>query len=152
MQVLAVGLAALCIPGTTTGLVSTLLSFAPPSHHHKLPAGSFLNAGNKDGAASGFQVDALLRLKDVRSTRARCVCAVGLFEVDDSKERLIAVSCFSACPDWKLPAARVVVQEPHAAALCGPRSGTPASRRRLSGCGAAQRGSGRSDGPGSCRC
>lgn len=37
-----------------------------------LPAGSFLNAGNKDGAASGFQVDALLRLKDVRSTRARC--------------------------------------------------------------------------------
>ena len=49
-------------------------------HHHKLPTGSFLNAGNKDGAASGFQVDALLRLKDVRSTRARCVGRAALYK------------------------------------------------------------------------
>jgi hypothetical protein len=34
-------------------------------------AGNFLNAGNRDGAAAGFQIDALLKLKDVRSTRAR---------------------------------------------------------------------------------
>ena len=40
-----------------------------------LTAGNFLNAGNRDGAAAGFQIDALLKLKDVRSTRARSAAA-----------------------------------------------------------------------------
>lgn len=36
-----------------------------------LAIGNFLNAGNRNGSAVGFQVDSLLKLKDVRSTRAR---------------------------------------------------------------------------------
>jgi hypothetical protein len=36
-----------------------------------LMVGSFLNAGNKNGTAVGFQIDALLKLKDVKSTRSR---------------------------------------------------------------------------------
>ncbi|KAI3430710.1 hypothetical protein D9Q98_005298 [Chlorella vulgaris] len=36
-----------------------------------LLAANFLNAGNPSGTAAGFQLDALPRLKDVRSTRAR---------------------------------------------------------------------------------
>lgn len=39
-----------------------------------LLVGNFLNAGNaRTGDALGFQIDALLKLKDVRSTRARWV-------------------------------------------------------------------------------
>ncbi len=36
-----------------------------------LMVGNFLNAGNKNGAAAGFQIDALLKLRDVKSTRSR---------------------------------------------------------------------------------
>lgn len=38
-----------------------------------LLVGNFLNAGNRNGAAAGFQIDALLKLKDVKSTRSRCI-------------------------------------------------------------------------------
>ena len=34
-------------------------------------AGNFLNAGNRNLAATGFQIETLVKLKDVRSTRAR---------------------------------------------------------------------------------
>ncbi len=37
-----------------------------------LAAGNFLNAGSRAGDAAGFQVGALLKLRGVRSTRARC--------------------------------------------------------------------------------
>ena len=36
-----------------------------------LAVGNFLNAGNSNGCAAGFQVDSLLKLKDVKSTRSR---------------------------------------------------------------------------------
>ncbi|GAB4820268.1 hypothetical protein N2152v2_007314 [Parachlorella kessleri] len=35
-----------------------------------LAVGNFLNAGNSNGCAAGFQVDSLLKLKDVKSTRS----------------------------------------------------------------------------------
>jgi Formin Homology 2 Domain len=36
-----------------------------------LPAGNFLNKGNRNGEAVGFQIETLLKLREVRSTRAR---------------------------------------------------------------------------------
>jgi Formin Homology 2 Domain len=38
-----------------------------------LAVGNFLNAGNRNGAAAGFKLDALLKFKDVRSTGGRFV-------------------------------------------------------------------------------
>lgn len=43
-----------------------------PRHNNISPAANFLSAGNQKGGAPGFQIDALLKLKDVRSSRARC--------------------------------------------------------------------------------
>jgi len=42
-------------------------------------AGNFLNAGNRDGTAAGFQIDALAKLKDVRSSRARCAAVYAVY-------------------------------------------------------------------------
>lgn len=36
-----------------------------------LAVGNFLNTGNRNGAAAGFKLDALLKFKDVRSTGGR---------------------------------------------------------------------------------
>lgn len=53
-----------------------------------VPAGNFLNAGNRNLAATGFQIETLVKLKDVRSTRARCAskpysqrpfCSLGIY-------------------------------------------------------------------------
>lgn len=53
-----------CAEVTQSVQLPTILKIA-------LAMGNFLNAGNRNGAAAGFQVETLLKLKDVRSTKAR---------------------------------------------------------------------------------
>lgn len=59
------------LAGFCTSEVALLTVLASP-YRDVSPAANFLNAGNQNGAAAGFQLDALLKLKDVRSSRARC--------------------------------------------------------------------------------
>ncbi|KAK9814344.1 hypothetical protein WJX72_004222 [[Myrmecia] bisecta] len=57
-------LMAACDEVRTNKLLPTVLKIA-------LAVGNFLNAGNRNGAAAGFQIETLLKLKEVRSTSTR---------------------------------------------------------------------------------